>query len=72
MITIQMTCSGAVRRMQVDQVEFVRTCLYGPCRKEFQTVNIDQLYCTTQHLKNSWRDKHKGDVKTQPSPTRYC
>ena len=48
MLTIQfITSMGLSLRIDVEQMQFVRTCPY--CGEQFQTVNIDQKYCKVSH-----------------------
>jgi len=65
MLTVQITLSGSVHRITADQVEFVQTCHYVKCRKEFTTIDPDQMFCKTAHRVNEWRLKYNGPVIPQ-------
>ena len=48
MLKIQVTyLNGRSRTLEVDQVEFLRSCPY--CRLEFATINPDKVYCRDSH-----------------------
>ena len=46
---IQITLSGNIHDMDVEQIQFVRTCRYSRCQGEFLTIDPDQLYCVPNH-----------------------
>ena len=64
MLTVQITLSGRVQRMTVDQVEFIQTCHYVKCRKEFTTIDPDKVFCRDSHRKSNHRLFADGPVST--------
>lgn len=47
MLTIQITRFGETVTMDVEQVEFLRTCPY--CQHRFTTISPDKVYCKPSH-----------------------
>lgn len=74
MLTIQITMSGSIQRLTVDQFELVRTCRYWRCEKEFFTVDPDQLYCEPNHgiYQSKLRKILRDSAVALPLPQARC
>ncbi len=64
---VQITLSGSIQRLSVDQVEFVRICHYSRCEKEFLTIDPDQRYCMPNHV--IYQSKLRRILRESPSVT---
>ena len=64
---IQITMSGQTERLEVQQVGFVMRCHYFNCRKEFITVDPDQVYCDSDCRKLRWWYNNKPERESASS-----